>query len=248
MSQNNIRQRQTQEMTNPLQRSGSFVKNPHPENLTDKQKKAILLSLPAGESMYFYADTLSTGWNQEQATAYLQENLKVKNSELARASIDFSFQEGERTIYNILLPHLLVNKELPDLLDCLKKRYLSVALLQVYAENLHKGLHLLHSHSTFQLNRSDLVEGIFAWDIIRIILLTRLSWDAGFFTQEEALNHAEKAVDCCKSRFKSWESIVKSFLIGEAMRNGANSHFATTLEITTKVLTEKESPWKETTW
>lgn len=248
MSQNKIRPRQTQEMTDPLQRSGNFVKNPNPEKLTDKQRKAILLSLPAGEPRHFYADTLSTGWEKERAKEYLQENLNVKNGELARASIDFSFQEGERTTYNILLPHLLENTELTDLLDCLQKRYLSVALLQRYAENLYTGTQLLRSHPAFQLNRTDLIQGIFAWDMVHAILLARLSLNADYFTREEALKQAETAIDLCQSQFSSWENVAISFLIGEAMRNGANSEFALTLEIVGKILGEKESPWNETRW
>ena len=206
---------------------------------------ALSIGLIAAKQLFPYTNGIKTGWNFRKAVQYLQDQWNIIHTISALNMLEYLKYEGERTAYNILLPSLLAGNDRQSRRLLLEKRHLTVDRLIHYSDNLSECLIALQENKVISINASDLERGILAWDMVQIILIAQISFDAYYLTEEETWEHIYFAYESCQKAFNDWEELGKSYIIGEAMHSGDNLFFRKSLDLLTETLTEENSIWSK---
>ncbi|XGC80353.1 DUF1266 domain-containing protein [Bdellovibrio bacteriovorus] len=88
--------------------------------------------------------------------------------------------------------------------------------------------------------------GILAWDAARYIQLVRLSFVAGYLTDNEAWAEILKLAPITETAFNSWMEFSQSFLIGRTFWSGGDD--PEVKGICERLLGHPASPWQFFTW
>lgn len=223
-----------------------YNSNSKAEHITEKQLQALLISLAPSRRHNFFFDSLTTGWKKEKARKSLKEHWQIKDNISVCETLDYLTNEGERTTYNIMLPHFLCANDKKNRRVLLKRKYMAIDLLIEYSDNLSDCLKLINSgDSPISAEEKDLKRGILAWDMCLIIVIARVAFDAGYLTKGKAWKYIISAYENCRNQFSDWTEITDSILIGGGMKTGPNDWFTTTFSICEEILNDMESPWKK---
>ncbi|MGZ3770524.1 MAG: DUF1266 domain-containing protein [Bdellovibrio sp.] len=88
--------------------------------------------------------------------------------------------------------------------------------------------------------------GILAWDSARYIHLTRLCFNAGYFSDNESWAEILKLAPVIEGRFDSWMEFAQSFLIGRTFWSGGEDpQIKAACE---RLLGHPASPWRFFSW
>ena len=88
----------------------------------------------------------------------------------------------------------------------------------------------------------DGVPNMRAWDLGRLVNVSRLAFDAGIITRQEALKYLREAALLAKKEYTSWKDLSIGFQFARAVRGGPDGYdeFKEGME---ELLTEEDSPW-----
>lgn len=222
-----------------------FNQNQQAEVLSDNRKKGLLTGLLAGSAMGFFIDSLETGADKDQLLEVLSDSPWLKNEGSITEMLQFLHDEGDRTAYAFLLPHLLSAISKEDLENVIRKRFFGVEQLIRYANNLYYFLTLIKEKTSLSIEKTDLERGILAWDMGRLTNLARIAHETTNITQEEAWNHIEFAGEQCRKSFKNWEEMGKSYLLGQAMKSNKDEDFEQTIALYLLAADDEKNLWKE---
>ena len=186
---------------------------------------ALLLGIVSSIDLNFYINSLTTGWKKDRARKKLKSEWQIKDAPSVHQTIDYILNEGDRTTYNILLPHFLSSTDKEGRKMRLKEKFLAIELLINYSDNLSDYLDFINGQSTWVINEADLNKGILAWDMCQIVITSRLAYDAGYLNEKEAWKYLLLAYEICRNEYHSWEEISKSIYIGGAMKTGKKKWF-----------------------
>lgn len=81
-----------------------------------------------------------------------------------------------------------------------------------------------------------------AWDLGRLINISRFAFDAGFLSREEALGYIRKAALEMKKHYKSWKELSTGYQFGRYIWGGGDN-YEEMKEGMEQLLTEEDSPW-----
>lgn len=222
-----------------------FSQSAEKNSPTQSQEAGLLIGLIISEQCNFLKDSLETGWSKEKAMEFLNDLYFEKKVTSARGMLNFIRDEGERTVYNIILPHFLASSTKRTRGALLKKNYMAINLFVKYCNNLSDCEPLLKEKELLAVDTKDFKRGILAWDMAKMISVARISFDAELISEEDAWKYIDNAYTQCQNAFSDWSEVAKSYAIGEAMKKGLDGSYAITLNHITDMLKEESSPWKQ---
>ncbi len=216
--------------------------NPQSTN-AERRKIALSISYPLAIELGFDTEQLSTGWDTEEAREYLLKKWNIKERDLAKELLHYIEQEGERATYQIILPYFLLAEDKENRKKILEERYMAIDRFIRYSDNLSDCLPCLKDTGIFSPEKSDYERGTLAWDMALLVTIARISFDAKYIEEKEALQYIDTAYKHCRKTFRNWNEIGKSFVLGEAMRKGNDLSFANTLVLIQIALTQDNGVW-----
>lgn len=222
--------------------SDGYKKNPVPQNLTAEQFSAINIGAINGEQTGCFCDSLSTG---EKASA-IKENLcnyyDIVDRESALETLEWLYNSGHR-VYFDLIKDAVSGKDTKIIADELNDE--DIERIKDYISNLQESLdEVIEEH--FVDSRRALSEcSIAAWDMGRLVLLTRCCFDVGYISDEEAWYYINGARQISKEQYGSWKDFASGYVIGRAMWSGSNVSLTGIISIAQGLLEDEESPWKQ---
>lgn len=228
-----------------MSETSKYFQNVQGNNLSETQKAGLLIGLILSEQHHFAKDCLETGWSEKKAAAFLEEVYLSKKKTTAYGLLNFIRDEGERTVYNIILPHLLSTNDREKRKTLLRENYMSIDLFLKYCDNFSDCELLLNEENLLTIDEKDLKKGILAWDMAKLVSIARLSFDAKLISEKDAWAYIENGCIQCREMFSNWEEVAKSFVIGAAIEKGLNETFTITLNYIADALKGKESLWKQ---
>ena len=114
-----------------------------------------------------------------------------------------------------------------------------------YFMNLQSALPVLAENGYF----SDVSEiakiSITAWDMGRLVMVTRSCYDCDYINEEEAWAYIENAHKACKEEYPDWNEFAKGYIFGRAMWSGNSEYLSGIMSIAEGLLSDEESPWKK---
>ena len=135
-------------------------------------------------------DSLTTGASKETLSKLLLRNPGIKNETAVIEMIHFLHDEGDRISFSILLPFLVAEYDPKELEEKIRERFFGIELFIRKCNNLHHFITCIKADQTIKIGEEELKRGILAWDMGRMVCLTRIAYDAGFI-DESLAGHRE---------------------------------------------------------
>lgn len=178
----------------------------------------------------FYLNTLETGVQLPYLSKLLSTILNFKDVESTIQSLDFLILEGDRSSYEIVLPHLISSVDPEEFETIIRKQFMGIDRFIDQGNNLYQFLQYVTERGEPIIWINDLERGIWGWDLGRLVGLTRAALELGLISRKEAWNYIELAGEKCSDLFSNNEELDKSYLIGQAMRLNSISQWEKLLQ------------------
>ena len=212
--------------------------------LSNSRMQGLLTGLLAGMHSGFYINSLETGVDKTKLQELLIASPRLRNESSVTEMLNFLKDEGDRTAYAILLPHLLVSAGKKELEEIIRERFFGIELFVRRAHNLHSFLTLIQQENALFIGKEELKRGILAWDMAQLVNLARIAYETKNITQKQAWSYIEFAGKQCKQSFDNWEQVGRSCLLGQAMETEDEAKMRKAIECFQLAMQCDESPWK----
>lgn len=221
-----------------------YRKNPIPQNLSKDQFAAISIGAINAEQTGYFCDSLSTGSSAADMKQNLSDYYDITDRETALETLGWLFTSGHR-VYFDLIKGAISGQETQ--IDGSGLDQDDIARIQGYVSNLQESIDTLIGCSFVQLNQpEDLYQqSIVAWDMGRLVLVTRCCFDVGYISDEEAWHYILHARQLSQKVYRSWEDFASGYVIGRAMWSGNTMTLPGIIGIAQGLLEDEESPWKQ---
>lgn len=229
------------------------------ENDTIKYNKAstssydIFKAVACGALQAFnhetYLNTLSTGVSKEEAQSILNKWWQISDSKSLEESLNLIAEKGHRTEWDCIWEQLSKTasetweEEELDILDEIDENNSDIDILscETYLSNIIDVFPFISSY--LDLNEKSLYT-IQAWDYGRAINLCRWGYDAGYLTQKEAEIKIQAFANEIFKKYKSWEQVSTSFILGASMWSGNIDTVNDLLHSHYVLFNNSQSPWQ----
>lgn len=221
-----------------------YRKNPIPQNLSKDQFTAINIGAVNAEQTGYFCDSLSTGSKVAEIKENLSNYYDITDRETALETLEWLFTSGHRAYFDLIKG--AVSDQEPQIDDSGLNED-DIARIKQYGSNLQESIGTLMGYEFINLNQpADLYQqSIAAWDMGRLVLVTRCCFDAGYISDEEAWRYIFNAHQLSQKSYSSWEDFASGYVIGRAMWSGNTMSLTGIIAITQGLLEDEESPWKQ---
>ena len=134
-----------------------------------------------------------------------------------------------------------------ELEEKIRERFFGIELFIRKCNNLHHFITCIKADQTFKIGEEELKRGVLAWDMGRMVCLTRIAYDAGFIDESLAWNYICSAGQQCIQAFNDWTEVGKSFLLGQAMEATEKRKQELYIRLYRQATENPNSPWKKRT-
>lgn len=243
-----------------------YIKNPKKQILTEHQQFGIALGLIQSERLGAYVDSLDVGKTDYPQKQLLGKDWGITDKESATELLDRISSVGHRKLYNRLLEIYIAQ-------DCVEAAKIDFTGTEfedkntvydeeqdeemyqqtwedviIHLENLDEVYELEDAGPWFGDLEDDFKVGTDAWDIGRVVFISRVCYTLGYISENEAWSYIEKMIILAKQKFKNWERYATSYVLGRAMWGGDNGDWEEVAGFAGDALEEKQSPWTKLKW
>ena len=222
--------------------SEQYRRNPVPQNLTPEQLAAINIGAINAEQTEYFCDSLTTGSDVDEIKENLSDYYDISDRDTALETLEWLYTSGHRVYFDII-NRVVSGQDNQIYADGLDED--DIDRIREYISNLQESIDELMQED-FLKQRADLAKcSILAWDMGRLVLVTRCCFDAGYISDEEAWSYIRNARQASKEKYASWNEFAAGYVIGRAMWSGSNMSLTGIISITQGLLQDDESPWKQ---
>jgi len=218
--------------------------------LNKEQYRKLVVGAIYSEQQTSFINSLTTGLSKAEIQEKLSDWWGINNSEEANESLNYLHTKGFRFYFETVLKAYNVTDEE-------EQKAIIISgfdeLDDDYEEDIHKAYqqlkHLQETWSSLTTNniistKEELVKyNNIGWDCGRMTFLSRLCYDAGYISENDAWKYIEDAYKLTCENFNDWEGFSKSYIIGRGMWGGTESANEGIMSIAEYLLEEEKSPW-----
>ena len=224
-----------------------YRKNPDSSVLTQMQQSAINIGAINSEQTMYYADSLKTGDSKSAIASNLAQYYEISpDLTPAKEVLHWLCEEGHKIYFDAMKDDFAHSEHK----EWIKKAEVLFAEDQEklgkcidFMNNLEASIPTLIAKGYIN-NRLDLEKiSIAAWDMGRLVNITRCCLDCGYITKDEAWGFINTAYDESKKTYKDWKEFASGYIIGRAMWAGDNMMLNGIMGIASDLLNDADSPW-----
>ena len=220
-----------------------YRENPTPENLSNERLAALNVgAINSEQTCYYCDDSLTTGEQESEIKENLGNFYDITDHESAIETLNWLYERGHRVFFDTMKQLYSGTGEGIDYSMLDEDEQMS---FMEYFMNLQSALPVLAENGYF----SDVSEiakiSITAWDMGRLVMVTRSCYDCGYINEEEAWAYIENAHKVCKEEYPDWNEFAKGYIFGRAMWSGNSEYLSGIMSIAEGLLSDEESPWKK---
>lgn len=225
---------------------GKYKKNPEFSLLHPSQKKALNIGVIDGEAAGFYCNSLTTGVSLEELERELAEHFNIgSDKKPAKIIINQLFTQGCREYFDRFKRDFVFTE------DRLWEEKTKEWFIEPNAANacvsymckLDQTISILIQAGYLKDRNEIQQKNIIAWDLSRVVYVTRSCAECGYITQEEAWSVINAAFKTAQNHYQDWKSYADGYVIGRAMQEGEDSSLQGILDIVSGLLKDEDSPW-----
>ena len=223
--------------------SKKYRENPNPENLSQERLAALNIGAINSEQTCYYCDSLTTGEKVYEIKGNLENFYDITDHDSAVETLEWLFNRGHRIYFDAIKTMYSGTGEGIDYSKFTEEKQ---ANFMEYFMNMQGVLPFLVEAGYFSGNVFDIAKmSIIAWDMGRLVMVTRSCYDCGYISEEEAWKYIENAYKACKEVYADWNEFAKGYVFGRAMWSGDAQFLAGIMSIAEGLLADEQSPWKK---
>lgn len=115
--------------------------------------------------------------------------------------------------------------------------------LMAYVGNIKESLEVLVDEHIVKGASEFKTMSVKAWDLGRLVLVTRCCCDVGYITEEQAWQYIMAAYECARELYHNWNEFAQGYVVGRAMWNGNDGSLYGIISIAQGLLNDYSSPW-----
>jgi hypothetical protein len=251
--------------------SGDFISNPNAPQINETDKRALLIGLINSEQLTAYCNSLATGLPQGRILQALTEAWDVNNPDEALSTLNWILDEGHRGTYREILPLLKITdtqKRQDSLLELFNELYQQAVeridrdeeadrIKGEFEHKLGRAAGLINNldacinsygHDAFAaFNDENMGKGILAWDLGRLVTVSRLALDAGYIDEQTAWNYIRKSYQMAIQEYATWNDVAIAYLIGRGAWGGDSPMLGGLYVVAKNSVEDNKSPWRQIT-
>lgn len=182
--------------------SEEYKKNPVPQNLTPEQFSAINIGAINAEQTGYFCDSLSTGEKMSEIKENLSNYYGIVDRASALETLEWLYTSGHRVYFDVI-KGVVSGRETE--INAVELDEEDIDRLKEYFSNLQESMDVLIEEA-FISSKADLFDcSIAAWDMGRLVLVTRCCFDVGYISDDEAWSYINKARQTSKEHYRSWK-------------------------------------------
>lgn len=221
--------------------SHKYRKNPEPENLSRERLAALNVGAINSEQTCYFCDSLTTGEQKSEIQGNLANFYGIVDHDSAIDTLDWMLNRGHRVFFDIIKN---VYSDSSKNIDYSALDENERESCEEYRSNLQDAIPTLSTNGYYK-NESEIAGiSIVAWDMGRLVMVTRSCYDCTYISKEEAWSYIEKAHEASKQAYPDWKEFAKGYVFGRAMWSGASVSLMGIMSISEGLLADEESPWK----
>lgn len=217
-------------------------------NLGKDQYRKLAIGALYSEQQTAFINSLETGLGKEHLQEILANWWGIDSTAEAHSTLSYLRDKGFRYYFPTIMQAYRSNEgnEESIIVNGLNNSDPD------YDEDVDKALSQLHhlNETWEELTSNNIINDIndvekygnVGWDCGRLVFLTRISYDAGYISKDEAWSYIDAAYVLAKSHFMSWEDFSKSYIIGRGMWGGLDCANTGIMDISEYLLKEEKSP------
>ena len=207
--------------------------------LTFRQQQALNVGAIMGAMFGDYCNSLQTK-KLRKTTVII--GWGIHSAADAKDAIDkiITGEYGQRVIFDQILGRIANDEDDPLFEDYNVNHYI---------RNLHEALPLLQKEGV--IGAPEEITGIttLAWDMGRLVNISRWSFDLEYITEDEAWRAIAYAYGQVLAAYRGWQDFAQAYLIGRAMWGGLSREkgvipLKTVVQIAKRLQNHPASPWK----
>ena len=216
-----------------------YVRNPEGRPLPPERLAALNVGAINSEQTGYFCDSLTTGCEVDVLKENLADYYGITDRDSAAETLDWLRDRGHRFLFDAFKAIYR-----GEGIDCAAMTQDEMESSQEYFMNLQYALAMLAEYGYF----SDVTElpqiSVLAWDLGRMVMVTRCCFDCGYLSEGEAWAYIDGALAACREAYDDWEALARGYVFGRAMWSGPNITLEGIMQIAYGLLHDGESPWQ----
>lgn len=223
-------------------RNKKYHVNPVSIDLTIEEITALCVGLINSEqTMYFY-NSIETGANKVDISKNLALYYEITDEETAIETLNWLCERGHHVYFDAIKEFVSGRTTTID------DTYLTEeekSCTYEYIKNLNSTIINLMENGYLGKIEDVANSSIFAWDMGRLVLVTRCCCELGYIPKDVAWKYMEFARKKSCEIYLDWKEFAQGYILGRAMWGGSNLILNGVIKITNGLLEDKNSPWKK---
>lgn len=216
--------------------------NPAPPNLTVEQSAALCIGLINSEQTMYYCDSIETGADKGDISDNLTTYYGITDEETAIDTLDWLNERGHHVFYDAIKSLVAGNAASIDASTLTEEEK---SQTYEYIQKLNAAISDLKNKGYLYKTSDVAALSILAWDMGRLVLVTRCCCELGYISENTAWKYMEEALKKCQAVYHDWRAFAQGYIVGRAMWSGPGVMLNGLMQITNELLEDVESPWKK---
>jgi hypothetical protein len=192
-----------------------------------------------------YLNDITTGASRQDCRRQLSEWWDIDGPETLQEMIAWLRESGHRIEYDLIwqaINAVSMKESKTFLKEYIVTNELEEAVVMERLRNTRDALELFREK---ELISHSLQPDMLIWDFARIINLSRVGYDAGYLTYDQALEYMMGCVPAIRRTYTSWKHLSLSYQFARCVWNGVETgNFEALFSNMEYLLSAPESPWK----
>ncbi len=209
--------------------------------LSPEQYAAINVGAINAEQNQYYCNCLETEHDKLDVSNRLNDYYGIVDRESALDTLDWLLHRGHHVYFEAIRP-VIANSSSEFNTDVLFEEEKDRSLME-YVNNIKESLETLVDEHVVRGASEFKTLSIVAWDLGRLVLVTRCCFDSQYISEGEAWQYIIAAYEKSKELYPNWREFAKGYVVGRAMWHGSDLSLSGIISIVEGLLKDDNSPW-----
>lgn len=209
--------------------------------LSWEQYAALNIGAINAEQNCYYYNCLETEPDKTDVINRLSDYYGIEDRDSAIETLDWLLHRGHHVYFEAIRP-IITNSSSEFNVDVLLEEEKDRSLME-YVSNIKESLETLVDEHVIQGASEFKNISVDAWDLGRLVLVTRCCYDSQYISEEEAWQYIMSAYEKSRELYHNWGEFAKGYIVGRAMWNGNDFALNGIVSIAEGLLKDENSPW-----
>lgn len=218
-----------------------YRKNPNAVVLTLEEYAALNIGAINAEQTMYYCDSLDTGADKKEVQHNLADYYGIVDRDTALYTLEWLRTRGYRVCFDAIKQFVSGQSTAIEEAHLTEDEKVKT---YTYIQNLNETIEALIRDKRIQKKADLRMRDIVAWDMGRLVLVTRCCYETEYISEDEAWKYIHRAYKECRDTYLDWKEVADGYILGRCMWGGSNMSLSGIMEIANGLTKDEDSPWR----